>query len=449
MPQAPPVRFSASDRLMWRIEHDAVLRSPIVAIGLLDCDPTDKAVRATFERAVTRVPRLRQRVVARGFGNRTLSWVDDPGFSLDYHLRRVRAPLPGDLRSVLDLAAPWTAALFDTARPPWECTIVEGVEGGRAAFVLRFHHTLTDGVGGVDLAGVAFDRERVPDTEGRAARPPANSAPHDAGFRLGTRALHLGTAGLRAVASPRQTIGAGVHLGRSLRKLLAPAPAPMSPAWLDRGLGRHLGVVELPLAGLRDAARRHGGTINDLFLAALGGGLHDFHRRLGHEVPALRVTMPISTRTKDHDPGGNHFVPVRFVLPIDDPDVATRVHIAQGITRRWRDEPALDLTAVIAQALDVLPGPVVTNVFSAMLRNVDVDAVDVPGLRQPAFVGGAEIERLWAFAPPTGAAISVTLLSHRDTACIGILADLAAVDDPDLLHHCLVMAFDEALGNHR
>ena len=83
-----------------------------------------------------------------------------------------------------------------------------------------------------------------------------------------------------------------------------------------------------------------------------------------------------------------------------------------------------------------------------MLKNVDIDAVDVPGFREPAFVGGASIERMWAFAPPTGAAVSVTLLSHLDTACISVLSDLTAVPDPMLLVSCLENAFDEivALG---
>jgi hypothetical protein len=67
-------------------------------------------------------------------------------------------------------------------------------------------------------------------------------------------------------------------------------------------------------------------------------------------------------------------------------------------------------------------------------------------MTRPAFLGGAEIERMWAFAPPTGAALSVTLLSHADTACVGIASDLAAVSDPGLLETCLAAAFDEVLA---
>jgi WS/DGAT/MGAT family acyltransferase len=425
---------------MWRIERDPVLRSPILAVGLLDREPEWRAVVATFERAIERIPRLRQVVAGSGIGGRRLRWQDDPAFSLDYHLRRVRAPHPGSIRSVLDLTEPWATSALDPARPPWECTLVEGLDGGRAAFVLKFHHTITDGVGGVDLAGSVFDVSR------RGAAPePASHAPKAPCSRV-DQALGVMRAGTNAALHPVGTATGAVRFARSVGRMLEPVPEPLSPVLRGRGLDRRLDVLEAPMADLRDAAHRLGRTINDVFLAAIAGGLHDFHERLGHEVPALRVTMPISLRLEGDPPGGNRFTPARFVLPIDDPDPARRAAIAGAIARRWRDEPAVGLTDVLAGALDQLPASVVTPLFGSMLKNVDVDAVDVPGLQHDAFVGGARIERMWAFAPPTGAALSVTLLSHVDTACVGIVCDVAAVPDPALLHTCLQTAFEEMLA---
>ena len=443
-----PTEFSASDRIMWKIERDPVLRSPVLAIGLLDRDPAPDAVRRTFERAVERVPRLRQRVVRSGIGGRTLRWEEDPDFNLDYHLRRVRAPHPSNVQAVLELAAPFATSALDPARPQWELTIVEGLEGERSAFVLKFHHTITDGVGGVDLAGSVFDsarsgkhRKRADALEPVAAAPAAPSL----GERLYRTAGQIGH-GAALVTRPADAASNALRFARSVARMLEPAPEPLSPVLRGRGLDRHLDVLEVPMGRLRERAHETGETINALFLAAVGGALHDFHQRLGHDIPALRVTMPISLRKPGDPPGGNHFTPARFVLPIDDPDPGVRAQIAGALTRRWRDEPAVGLTDVLASALDQLPDTVVTPLFSSMLRNVDVDAVDVPGLTQDAFVGGARIERLWAFAPPTGAALSVTLLSHLDTACVGLVCDSAAVGDPTLLHTCLELALDEVRG---
>ena len=436
-----PTEFSPSDRIMWKIERDPVLRSPVLALGLLDRDPAPDAVRRTFERAVERVPRLRQRVVRSGLGGRSLRWEDDPGFNLDYHLRRVRAPHPATVNAVLDLVAPIAVSTLDPARPQWELTIVEGLEAGRAAFVLKFHHTITDGVGGVDLAGSVFDSTRTGRGRDWAEESVVEPVPRRSATFTGVAAqlAHMAT-------RPVETASSTLRFARSVARMLEPAPEPLSPVLLGRGLDRHLEQLEVPMAALRQRSHETGQTINALFLAAVGGALHDYHQRLGFDVPALRVTMPISLRQPDDPPGGNHFTPARFVLPIDDPDPTVRAQIAGALTRRWRDEPAVGLTDVLAVALDVLPEAIVTPLFGSMLRNVDVDAVDVPGLSQDAFVGGARIDRLWAFAPPTGAALSVTLLSHLDTACVGLVCDRAAVEDPALLTTCLEHALDEVLG---
>ena len=451
MPEQPaalsfPVDFSPSDRLMWKIERDPVLRSPVLAIGLLDREPDWSAVRRTFARAVERVPRLRQKVEVSGPAGRRIRWVDDPAFSLDYHLRRVRAPHPGDMDAVLALTAPFAISSLDAARPQWELTLVEGLEGGRAAFVMKFHHTITDGVGGVDLAGTVFDTSRRGSARSAKAAPPPEPETEPEDDALWRQVAGAMRVGLRAATQPTATAKGAVRFAKSLARMLEPVPEPMSPVLRGRSLDRQLHALEFPMAEFRAAAQAAGGTINDVFLAGVAGGLHDFHERLGHEVPALRVTMPINLRSENDPPGGNRFTPARFVLPIDDPDPVVRAHIAGNIARRWRREPAVGLTDVLAMLLDQLPPSVVTPLFGSMLKNVDIDATDIPGLAEPAFLGGARIDRMWAFAPPTGAALSVTLLSHIDTACIGLVSDLAAVSDAELLATCLQSAFEDVIA---
>ena len=447
MPQVTsfPSGLSASDRVMWRIERDPLLRSVVVAVGLLDGEPDWKEARATFEHATEQLPRLRQRIAPGGLGGLP-HWADEPSFSLDYHIRRVAAPHPGDLRALLDLVAPIASCALDPARPLWECTIVDGLEGGRGAFVWKFHHTMTDGVGGIELAGDVFDGTRHGGSRSAAPTAPAREAvPTVNPFE---RLVGSGLAGMRAMSQPGRVVSDATRFGRSVARMLAPASEPLSPVLRGRSLDRRFDVLEVPLARMRDSARAVEGTINDVFLAGVGGGLHEFHKRLGHALPAVRVQMPINLRREGDPPGGNRFTPARFILPIDDPDPAFRARIAGTIARKWRNEPAVGVTAVLADLLDRLPPPVLARVFGAMLKNIDVGAVDVPGFRDPAFLGGARVERIWGFSPPTGAALSITLLSHVDTCCIGIASDLAAVAEPDLLVACFRDSFEEvaALG---
>ena len=165
--QSFPQRLSGADDLMWRIEADPVLRSPILVVGVLDREPTDEGVRTALTSWQEQFPRLRQRLVT---GPRLVGgahWVTCDDTSLDYHVRRVRVPDPADIGAMLGVVQPTVTAAFDVARPLWELTIVDGLAGSRAAFALRFHHTVTDGVGGVELAGQLFDRTR----SGRGSRP--------------------------------------------------------------------------------------------------------------------------------------------------------------------------------------------------------------------------------------------------------------------------------------
>ena len=438
-------RLSDADALIRRIEGDPVLRTPILVVALLDRSPDWVATQAAIEAASTEIPRMRQCLVSAGLGG-GLRWVDDESFSLDHHLRRVRSATGGGIEAALDVAEPDAVADFDSARPLWRLTIVEGLDGGRAALVLRFHHTITDGVGGVQLAERLFSpASEAHSSATTSAAPPAERPTGASPGPLQAGASILG-ASVRAGLDPVGTIQTGVRAGRSIVRMLAPAREPLSPLLRTRGLDRRLYVLEASLDELHRSATVAGGTINDVLLAAVAGGLRRYHEVFDVSLDAVRVTMPINLRTEGDAAGGNHFTPARFTLPIDAPDPVDRIEIAGAIVRRWRHEPALGFTPLLASVLGLLPDPLVQRAFGGMLRSIDVNVVDVPGLRRPAYLAGARIDRLWAFAPATGAALSVTLVSHLSTACIAIASDRAAVADPDLMASCMDVALQEVLA---
>lgn len=481
-----PTRLSASDSLMWRIESDPILRSPILVVGLLDRSPTPEGLEATIRRAAAVVPRLRQRIVGPPLDIGRPRWEDAGEVSLAHHVRRVRS-VGGGLESALAVAEPDAVTAFDPARPPWTLTIVDGLDGDQAAMILRFHHAISDGVGGIEIAHLLFDTRRATPPVGTeapsgaaasgtsgpasngdrpaddrpasptAATPPAGRpGPLDAlgalgssiaGTARGAGRLAAGAVQVAAGAArrPTATVTAPLRFGRSAARLMATS-ASGSPELVGRSLDRWLASTERPFDAFKRAARATDGTVNDVFLAAVAGALDDYHRRQGAPVRAVRVTMPISIRRSGDRLGGNRFTPARFTLPVDDPDPRARIAIAGAIVRRWRAEPAVASTSLLAAGLDLLPRPVVTRLFGDMLRTIDVDVVDVPGLDRAAFIGGARIDLLWAFAPPTGAALSITLVSHGGTGCVALACDRAAVADPALLARCLDEALDDVLA---
>jgi diacylglycerol O-acyltransferase len=453
-------RMSDADALMWTIEKDPLLRSTITSVAVFDKAFDRHRLVEAVDRATRLVPRLRQRVVSNTFSIAPPRWEVDPNFDLEYHLRWVRAAGEGSLRDILDLAEPVAMQGFDRARPLWEMVVVDGLEDGRAALVMKLHHAITDGVGGVKLAMNLFDLE-----EGGTDRGPMPEAPvaapmgqlgrvvdairheqrRQAGVaRRGWRGVT--SAAVSAIADAAGTATRATETLASVGRLLAPATQPLSDVMIGRSLSVRFDVVRIPLADLKAAANGAGGKLNDAFVAGVAGGLRRYHLRHGSSVGELRMTMPINIRNDaTADLAGNQFAPARFAVPLTIDDPVERMTTMRELVATQRGEPALALAEPLAAILYRLPATVSTGVFGAMLRGVDFVTSNVPGVPIPVFLAGARMEAQFAFGPMSGAATNITLLSYLDDVLIGINSDPAAIPDPEVLLGCIEEGFAEVV----
>src|SRR6185312_10251858 len=136
-------------RLSWYMERDPLLRSTVVSVGFLDRAPDRDALRALVERASRMIPGMHHVVQVPPLRLAPPRWTRTSEVDLDWHLRWVTAPPPGDANAVINVARVKATTAFDPARPLWEITVVEGLRGGAAGFIWKFHHAITDGVGGM------------------------------------------------------------------------------------------------------------------------------------------------------------------------------------------------------------------------------------------------------------------------------------------------------------
>jgi diacylglycerol O-acyltransferase len=167
-----------------------------------------------------------------------------------------------------------------------------------------------------------------------------------------------------------------------------------------------------------------------------------YHEHHGTTVDELRVTMPVSLR-RDGDPvGGNRITIMRFPVPVGEHDPAVRIGMLHDLTLRVRNEPAIDHTDTIAGGLNLVP----RGYIGGMLKHVDFLASNVPGFRHPIYLAGAEVTRLYALGPTIGSSANLTLLSYRDTSCVGVTTDTGAITDPEVFLTCLQAGFEEVLG---
>src|SRR5258707_5305458 len=139
------------EALMWRAEGDPRLRSTICALEELDEAPEWERFLAAHDWASRLVPRFRQRVVEPALGLGVPTWLNDPDFDLHYHVRRTRVPEGGDFTALLDAAEQLAMTPFDRVRPLWEAVLFEGLPDGRSAYLFKLHHSMTDGLGGIQL----------------------------------------------------------------------------------------------------------------------------------------------------------------------------------------------------------------------------------------------------------------------------------------------------------
>jgi WS/DGAT/MGAT family acyltransferase len=457
-------RMSDSDALMWHIERDPVLRSTIVGVWLLDAAPDPVRLRERAERALHHIPRLRQRVAANPFSIAPPRWEIDPDFDLDFHLRTLRAPGGGSLRELLDFCQPIAMQSFDRDRPLWELYVVEGLAGGRAGLVMKLHHAISDGVGLVQMMGRMMETWRTPDP---ARKPrPLPPLPEPVYRGIGERFLDalgherrkqvgraLGVLGaLRsglpdALRSPLETGRELADALASVGRLLQPVSEPLSPLMRGRSLRHHLDAFGVPLSGLRAAAKKAGGTVNDAFVAGVVEGMRRYHERHGVAIEKLRMTMPINVRAGEKGRrAGNQFVPARFEVPCDILDPVERMQRIGEAVRRQRSEPALPLVDEISSFLNRFPGIVSAQLFGSMLKGVDLVTSNVPGPQQDVYASGALIEEIYGFGPLSGAAANVTLFSYRGACGIGIHTDQQAVADPAGFRACLAEGLEQMLA---
>ena len=439
--------MTQTDLMSWRMEADPVLRSTIVSIIVLDRLPDHERLTAAMNHAIDVVPIFRCKAVARQFPWKPPLWVDDMDFDLSWHLRRSSVPPPGGWKGVLDFARMSGMAAFDKDRPLWELTVLDGLDDGATALVVKVHHSLTDGVGGMQLTREITDDTRTgaPTRDSDERRPPVVLPTHENPRAAMTEAMARSAA--HAVRHPVATMRDAARILGSTARMTRPATTTMSPVMTARSTCRGFGVIEFPVAALAAAAAGTQCSMNDVFLAALLLGMADYHRGRGDVPTQLRVTLPISLRDSSDPLGGNRITLARFALPVDiaDPEkLIRRVHI---IVDRWRSEPAIPLSPYLARMLNLLP----VAVTGDMLKHMDFVASNVVGSSTPLYLAGARITRQFAFSPTLGSAFNATLMSYASRVCIGINVDVRAVSDQPALMTAVAEGFRAvlALGRRR
>jgi diacylglycerol O-acyltransferase / wax synthase len=441
-------RLSDAEAVMWAAETDPSLASSFMTVTLLD-GPVD---RERFTRrlagAVAGVDRMRQRVEPGPLRSRA-GWRDDPEFHLANHIHR-EVLEDADDRALLDHAGEVLTRSFDRAHPLWDLTLVEGLRGGRTALLAKFHHTITDGVGGIRLSASFLDLS--PDDEPVRATPEPTVDETTLGASGGIAGFVNSVSGA-ALDALRTPITLGRVVAETLRddpwgtvratvEQLVVTDKARSPLWVGkRSAERQCGIYRLPLEDVKTSAKSLGGTVNDLFVAAVVGAAAKYHDKRDAAVEEFRVSIPLNTRS-DKSVGGNDFVPARVVLGASRDPIERFTAIAARLNElKSARDPGLGWA--LAGLFTSLPSPLIVAVARQQIETVDFACSNVRGAPFPLYVSGARVLSNHPMGPTGGTAANATVMSYEGSLDLGLVTDPAAVDAPEELLDHLAESFDE------
>jgi diacylglycerol O-acyltransferase len=394
------------------------------------------------------VPRYRQKLAYTALDSGRPVWIDDPSFNLEYHIRHTALPAPGRWEQMQDLTARIFSQQLDRSKPLWEMWLIEGLEDDRFALITKTHHSLIDGIAGVDLATVLFDLSPDPPPVTNSGRPwqphPEPGTVHlvAAGLIGAVRAgVALAEGAIDAVSHPERALGRAREAAEGVGEIIWAGlnPAPQTPLNVPIGPHRRFVGVTARLEDFKFVKDAFGGTVNDVVLAVVAGAMRSFLMSRGRRTEGveLRALVPVSVRTEGERLGvGNRLVVMRGPLPVYIADPLNRLRfVSQAMDGLKESKQALG-AEVIAGAQNFAPPTILAQAsrlnFSTRLFNLIV--TNVPGPQFPLYVLGREMLQAIPVAfLPENHALAIAIMSYNGQMNFGLLGDFDALPDIDAI----------------
>lgn len=422
-------------------------------------------VRRLIERSLDLAPLYRRRLAEMPLHFANPVWADGGEVELDYHVRRHKLPRPGTRLQLERCTARLHAELMDRRRPLWEVHVIEGLQGGQAAFYMKVHHAVLDGAAGVALARALFDVAPTPAGKTAAARAAASR-------NVSARAEQPGIVSLAGAAlrhDAAQYVKLVRHLPEVFRLLTGmvknsgegPSPlrqnfsfGPKTPLNVAITAERGFACVSLPLAEAKAIAASQEAKLNDVVLALCSGALRRYlAHRGGIPKKPLIATMPISLRES-----GNTEFTTQATLSL----VSLATHIADPLRRlRAIRDASGAMKSVARRAQSVIPTdfPSIgvpwlvgglaalygkTRLASAIPPIANLVISNVPGPPVTLYAAGLPMRAYFPLSiVEHGMGVNITVMSYAGSLDFGIVVARKAVPDPRKLAQALLEAHEE------
>ena len=420
------------------------------------------ALRDAFEGVLHHVPRYRQKLMwqdplqalvtlrAPGWMERLAAqppvWVDDPDFDIDYHVRHISVPRPGAEDQLKEIASRLLEAPLDRSKPLWEAWIIEGLEDGNFAVLIKVHHCMVDGMSGVGLAEHLLSLE--PDQAAETPQPyrprPAPTAAdlhrEDVTNKLTSGISAVGSLGERLL-HPVSWWETAEHTLRSFADVLSTNTGTMSDTPLNGELGPHRQIEwsYTPLADVKAIKNALGCTINDALLLVVTGALRDYLRLhdVDLEETPFRIGMPVDLRAEGDDTAGNQITLVLVELPLTETRLDRQLDAIRAQTGKLDKGNQTFVINTIMSVVEYVPAvmPLIAKNFAGP---GNCYLTNIRGPDVPLYQLGCEMVSCFPIAPLNGTmGLCIGAMSYQDQVCWGFACDPDLVPDVTRLRELL------------
>lgn len=451
-----PERLTGLDTSFLHLERSGA-HMHVASVSVFEgTAPTHAEFRDHIASRLHLVPRFRQKLRFVPLTQGRPVWVDDPHLNLDYHVRQTALPAPGSDEQLRNLASRIFSQQLDRSKPLWELWLVEGLTGDRFAIIGKSHHALVDGVSGVDITTVLFDLDPEPAGAPEKA-PPWLARPEPTDVQLLTEAWKERLTspkeiyrGVRAaLRGPRQVIS-GV---RDTSKIVtAGMAAPHSVFNVEIGPHRRFQMVQTDLKDLKQVKNAHGGTVNDVILSIVAGGIGRYLRARGHDTTdlELRAMVPVSVRAaEEHGALGNRISAMMAPLPVWCEDPVERLHVVTQEMGDLKSSGQAVGAELLTKLTDFAPATIASQAarLQPAQRFFNLVVTNVPGPQFPLYVLGRKMESIFPMVPlARRQALCVGIMSYNGQVNFGLIGDFDGMADLDSFALDLEAATDEVIA---
>ncbi len=453
-----------------------------------DYDPYE-ALKAQIESRLHLLEPFRRRLVEVPLGLDHPYWINDPDFDIEFHVRHIAIPPPGDQHQLATQVARIIGRPMDRTKPLWEAYVMEGLPDDLFAVFTKTHHATIDGAAGVVMLSLLLDSDPagddVPPDDGswkpepiptdlellqltmgsflqrpyRLARFQLNAAQQMAEFSRNQGLQNLLNAVRRQLPAPWNGAADDSEVAH-----LPAARAPRTPFNGAISPHRRLAMGSVSLADIKALKTAAGATVNDIVMAICAGALRTYlERREQLPEQPLQAMVPVSVRTGDEeDVWTNRVSGLVVQLPTDEADPVARIAAIQVAMGEAKDQFELipadtlaDIASFSSPALATQAARLASSLNLADQTTLPVNVVisNVPGPRQSLYMAGAELQHYFPVSTiAEGVGLNITVHSYKDHLDIGLVADRAMMPDLDDLldlHLAEVDGLFTALGVDR